>query len=427
MKTFALLLSTVLLLTAEGRDLDVRSFGAAGDGMTKDTAAVQRAIDAAAVAGGGRVVLSKGTFLCGTLFLKSNVDLHVDWNAEILASHDRADYNAADVCPQNGASTYDNMSGGHLIMAVCATNIALTGRGTVNGNYPAFFRMPDGSFPPSKKDIPWRPGQMVFLAESKDVRIADVRLVNSPYWSCLLYGCEDVAIDRVAVRTSRRPHVFNGDGIDIDACSRVTVRDCDIETADDSITLRAAGSRLARKANVCEDVTVERCLLASACNAVRLGVGAGTVRNAVFRDCRIHNSRYAVCLVAGYTPKDDGAEIDGVTFDGLTVDARNFIVAYHRYTKGHTFRNITFRRVTGTSDMTSRLYADPRYPFENFTFDEVDMPAGFEAVNLTGLQVRNGRFPRFQTSAERRAALDGQFVKGDFSALFKPIAPGKQW
>ena len=151
----------------------VRDFGAVGDGAAKDTAAVQRAIDAAASAGGGEVRFEDGTFLCGSLYLKSHVALHVGANAVLKASPDRADYNAADICPQNWTSEAESNSGAHLLLCIGQTNVAVRGEGRIDGNAPSFLLDPSTGkpWPGGQGAIPWRPGQMLYFVESQDVRV----------------------------------------------------------------------------------------------------------------------------------------------------------------------------------------------------------------------------------------------------------------
>ena len=144
----------------------VSAFGAVGDGIVNDTAAIQRAIDAAAAAGGGEVLLPAGTYRSGSLFLRTGVDFHLAAGAVLKAIPDPADYNAPDVAPQNRASprTGDNTSGGHLLLCVGQESVTLRGPGRMDGNAPVFLRMPDGYHPPTNHDIPWRHGQMVWFA-----------------------------------------------------------------------------------------------------------------------------------------------------------------------------------------------------------------------------------------------------------------------
>ena len=358
---------------AQAAVFDVRDFGAKGDGVAKDTAAVQRTIDAANAAGGGEVLLQKGIYLCGSIFLKSGVDFHLAEGAVLKGSPDREDYNDVGVAPQNwgrlGAG--DNISGGHLILCIEQENVTLRGPGKVDGNVGAFLRMPDGSHPENKLKIPWRPAQMVWFVESRNIAIRDVELADAPYWSCFVYGCEDVVVERANIHTVRKPHTYNGDGLDIDSSRRVRVTGCNISTADDSITLRASGQNYLKKDGPCADVTVTDCTLSSDCNAIRLGVGNGTIRDSSFRNIKIANTRYAVNAVGAWSRPEHGVDISNISFENMEIDAKGFCKFYYKFATDGVFDGISFRRVRGKVREPSIFDDKPERPFRNLRFDDV--------------------------------------------------------
>ena len=372
-----------MVSTSNAEVFSVHDFGAVGNGVAKDTAAVQRAIDAANAAGGGEVLLPQGTYLCGSLFLKSGVDFHLAEGATLKGSPDPADYNAVDVCPQNSGrlGSGDNMSGGHLILCIEQARVTLRGPGKIDGNVGAFLKMPDGSHPPKKLKIPWRPGQMVWFVESRNITIRDIELADAPYWSCFIYGCEGVAVDNAKIHTRRKPHTYNGDGLDIDSSRRVRVTGCRIFTADDSITLRANGDRLKAAGGHagretlpdCADVVVSNCTLSSDCNAIRLGVGNGHIRNCSFHDIRIENTRYAVNAVGAWSRPVHGVDITNVSFENLEIDAKGFCKFYYKKATGSVFDGITFRHVRGRVREPSIFDDTPERPFRNIVFENVKL------------------------------------------------------
>ena len=382
MKTFTVaLFFSALALAAGARVFSVREFGAKGDGVTKDTAAVQSAIDAAAAAGGGTVELDAGTYLSGTVWLKNNVDFHLAAGATLKGSPDPKDYCAADCVPQNWASgpNGDNHQGGHLVCCVGRRNVTLRGPGRINGNAPAFIRLPDGSHPPTKRDIAWRPAQMIWFCDSSGIRVTDLDIYDAPYWSCFLLNCDRVQIRGCRVFTRRQPrHTYNGDGIDIDRCRYVTVSDCVIDTSDDSITLRAScGKRLADPHDCCH-ISIANCVLSSECNAVRFGVGEGKVHHVALSNLVIRDTRNAFNFVGAYSKGNRGTDITDIRVSNVVLDAERFVHFYPRFATEVEFRDIAFSGISGQVRKPSIIRSVPGKPTKGLVFRDFRLPRDFD-------------------------------------------------
>lgn len=361
--------------TLRAERLDIIALGAKGDGITKNTAIIQRAIDSVTRAGGGTVFIPAGTFVSGTLYLRSHVTLELSAGATLLASPDRADYNADDFCPQNQVFAQENVSGAHFIVALEAEHVTICGQGRIDGNRKAFMNEPDRQTPaaqrPRFKRPTWRPAQMLYFCESNHLRVQGVELFNAPYWTCFFHGCEHVFADGLRIYTD--PRGYNNDGIDIDSCSHVVVSNCDIETEDDSITLRGNPRSLKNPNRVCEYVTVSNCILQSPCNALRIGVGTGVVRRCLLNNIAIHNTRTGICLIAAYNGKG-GCTLEDITLSNFFLDClRPVMLASDTAGPNEKpcvpIRDITFSEIHAKGRWTSSFFGNADCNTRNIRID----------------------------------------------------------
>ena len=301
----------------------------------------------------------------------------------LLGSPDLDDYCAADCCPQNYSSprTSENISGGHLIYGVGVKNVTLKGPGRIDGNSRHFFLHGNYVDVGKRVTLPDRPGQMIWFADSENIRILDMEITGAPYWSCFIHNCTNVWIRGCDVHTESSEYItHNGDGLDIDRCRFVHISDCHIDTHDDCITLRASGAERLSSPQNCEYITVSNCTLSSKCNAIRLGVGEGLIREAVFTNLCIYNSKTAFNLVSGYTRTEQGASIEGVRFSNIRIEAERLMKIHHMRGEGR-FRNIEFDGISGNVTSDSQIWAKRDYPFEDISLRNIDVRCGYECIN----------------------------------------------
>ncbi len=292
--------------TSTRADYDIRDFGARLEiAPAANREAINRAIAAASAAGGGRIVVPPGEWRTGTVELKSGVELHLEKGAVLKGSDRQADYNPDDVFPENFHSVGEEWSGGHLILAYRAEDIAITGEGVIDGNGGAFFgdTQEDGWFPGYKYGIKlhpldrewFRPGPMVACFLSKRIRLEGVTLRNTPCWTAHFRCCEGLVAQGVTIDADRE--IANSDGFSIDCTRDVRIADCVIKTGDDGFAIRASCALHAAE-HPCEKIRIENCDVWSCCFGVRFGVGTGTIRDVSVDNCRFHESYEGF----GFTP-----------------------------------------------------------------------------------------------------------------------------
>ena len=393
-KTAQSLSIAMLSASLHAHDFNIKDYGAIGDGRTLNTVAIQKAVDECSVAGGGRVLIEGGTYSTGTIILKSGVELHIEANAVLLGSPDWQDWkdqpNARHIaqyyCPRHRNAA--------LIFADEAENIAITGRGTIHGNGMAFVEK-DPSSPTGqlRRKLPFdkSPPRLILFAGCRRVKVLDVNINYPPAgWSFWVHDCDDVIFDRVSILVD--VDFPNADGIHVNCSRDVRISNCNIETGDDSIIVRANSASL-KENKPCERVSVVNCNLRSNSSAVRIGwINDGTIRDCVFSNLTIRDS---VCGIGLFLPSggprettpDQGREatkIENIEFSNIVMNHIYARPIYVEITSNETthvegIRNIRFSNVYANGLMHPIVSA-PRVGivkdifFDNCRF-EID-PAG---------------------------------------------------
>ena len=251
--------------SAAGTLLDVRDYGAKGDGETLDAPAIQRAIDAASAAGGGTVLVGPGQYVVANLALKDNVTLHLAKDATLLGSTNLVDYAGRKVWFKAVVSTFD------------ANNVALEGEGVIDGR----------GWVSEKKSGSRDRWRDVIFYRCKDVRVEDVMLKAPGSWTFYLKECVDCVVRGVTIYSHAN---FNNDGIDIDA-KNVLVENCVIDSDDDAICPKSDNPDF-----ICENVEVRNCVIASNCSFIKFG----TSSRGGFRNCYVHDCTLRPCAESNF-------------------------------------------------------------------------------------------------------------------------------
>jgi hypothetical protein len=295
-----------------GSLFNVKEFGATGNKADSAQTAIQRAVDACARAGGGRVYFPPGQYSSGTIHLRSHVRLHVESGATIFSIKDK--------------SAFDKDA---LIYGEDLENITLEGRGTIDGQGEYEWRLNDlddryirdnqllmeAAGKPLRRSFPRKDqfGKLVLLLRCKDVRISGLSFVRSPSWTIHPYGCERMVIDGIYIRSSLREGVW-ADGIDPDGCKDLRISNCTIETGDDALVFYSMN--WFGPALPCENITVTNCRLSSASSALKFCDGnMNCVRNVTVDNCVITNSNRGIAFMVF-----DGGYISDVVLSNLTIE-----------------------------------------------------------------------------------------------------------
>ena len=320
----------------DGNPFNVKTFGATGDGTNLDSPSINKAIDACAHAGGGTVYFPAGTYLCGSIHLRSNIHLLIDAGATILGAPQSM--NAYDETEPWVNNPYED--GGHcyfhnsLIWGENLTNISITGQGMINGGglvrsdsvldrMSGFAQWNKTGQTSHKKYPPSRLGnKAIALKCCRNILIRDITIFHGGHFAILVTGCDNLTVDNVTMDTDR-------DGIDIDCCHNTMVSNCRINSPNDDGLCPKSSYALGSNV-VTENLTIVNCqvsgfregtLLDGTMKPSRSGVGRfkfGTESNGGFRNVTVSNCTFRHCRGLALEEVDGGI-LENISINNITM------------------------------------------------------------------------------------------------------------
>ena len=319
MKKLLLLTCLVALISnARSQEYVITKFGVGNDSTTLNTKAIQNIIDKAELNGGGTIVIPKGVFLTGALFFKPNTKLRLQEGAVLKGTDDISNY---PLIPSRmeGRSIYYYAA---LINAYQVDSFSITGPGTIDGNGLKFwkyfwaYRDSMSKIGKSATNLEVHRPRLIFIWGSDHVKIQNVNLHNSGFWTTHLYQCYDVLVENCDIRSPYKPvPAPSTDGIDIDACKKVVVRGCYVSVNDDAVCIKGGKGPDAHtlpENGAVEDILIENCTFGESHGTLTLGSECIHGLNIVLRNCKVDNN----CPILRLKMRPDTYQ----TYENITID-----------------------------------------------------------------------------------------------------------
>jgi len=407
-----------------GEFYDVREYGARSDGKTKNTEAIRKAIEAAALGGGGTIFFPAGHFLSGPIHLKSNITLFIDAGAVLEFSQDFDDYLPMVFSHWEGTEV-TNFS--PLIYGNQLENVAIHGRGILDGRGEAWWnyfkalerdRAARGTW---KTDSRWQREfarnnrgiplpddtsriEMGFLRppfiqilHSKNVSIRDVTIRNSPFWTINPVFCDNVTIAGVTIENPEGAP--NTDGIDPESCSNVHISDCHINVDDDCVCIKSGRDEPARRINrPSENLTITNCTMLRGHGGVVIGSEmSGGVKNVAISNCVFDGTDRGIRLKStrGRGGTIENVRVSNIVMRNIREEAITMNLHYTNAPREPVsartphFRGIHVSGISGEAERAGALLGLEESPLEDVSLSDIALRAkkGLTIRDATNVQL----------------------------------------
>lgn len=399
---------------------DIRKYGAAGDGVTMNTQAIQRAIDACDDY--GMVYVPEGIFRSGALFLKSHMTLYVEEGGKLLGSENPEDYPLMTYRYEGG----QQLCHASLINAGFSgkreADITIEGKGCIDGS---------GS-PLLKAELEagkGRRGNLVCLQNVDGIYVKDITLRQSPFWCVHMIYCKDISMNRANIQSKYDENgnlykgIFNGDGFDPDSCKNVYVFHSFLSSQDDCIAVKSGRNEEGRKVGIAsENIRITNCRFRSGFGVAMGSEMSGGIRNVLVQDCVFEDSFSIASIKA---PRGRGAFIENIFYDNCSLVNNDRSVKSTKWYKGAVYvdsfygedtydarralpvdegtpvvRNIRFRDITVETKEGYAIYVEglPEGPIQDISFENVRAcgEKGMFAGNVQGMYMEEVNVSRWE-------------------------------
>jgi len=330
---------------------------------------------------GGKVIIDEGNFYSTTIELKSNVTLYLNEGARIILFPNLDKFKKVESIQRDDSITrptwencdYDGKPKMHFIYAYGQHDIAIDGKGTIDGNEEIFYGTVtkwhiEGAFYPR---IP-----LIYFEDVRNVKIHNVTFTRSAFWTTHLVGCEYVDIDSLTIDNNLR--LTNCDGIDPDHSKHVRINNCNIKCADDCVVIKTSEAN--NKYGPCEDIVVTNCNFISTSAAIKIGTeSCQDFKDIHFKNINIDRSNRGISIML----RDNGNVYD-CTFEDINMSLRLFskihwwgsdegiaITALPRETTCGNVSNLKFKNININSENGLLIYGNDN--ISDISFDNVNL------------------------------------------------------
>ena len=379
----------------------ITDFGVVKDSTIIQTERIQKVIDKVAGNGGGVIVIPQGTFLSGALFFSKGTHLYLSEGAVLKGSDQIEDYPLLPSRIEGQCLDYYAA----LINVSGADGFSVSGKGTIDGNglkfWESFWKRREEN--PQCTNLEVHRPRLIFINNSNDISLRDVRLKNSGFWTCHFYKCKRIRIIDLDISSPVWPvRAPSTDGIDIDACSEVLIKGCHISVNDDAIALKGGKGPWADR-DTCNgentDIIIENCSFGFCHSALTLGSESVHDKNILMRNCTLNG---ALKLLWLKMRPDTPQKYEYITVDNISGNAASllyikpwtqFFDLKGRKDPPHSIsEKVTLKNISLRCDVLSDTESGNNYTLSDFTFENLTVTAKNGVIDkniFNGLRLRN--------------------------------------